>query len=191
MIKITSLAKTKIEEVAEAQGRKGDGLRVLVRNGGTPAVEFGLNFVGEDQVQDDDQIVEVDGLKIHVDPESSQFLDDATVDFVETPQGAGFKVDAPKAIPPRPSGPLADKVQKVIDERVNPAIGGHGGRVTLEALEENVAYLRFGGGCQGCGMINTTLKQGVEVMIKDEVPEIVAVRDVTDHAAGENPYYRK
>lgn len=191
MITITDLAKTKIDEVAEAQGRKGDGLRILVRNGGTPNVEFGLNFVAEDQVRDTDKIVDVNGLKIHLDPDSAKFLDDATVDFVETPQGAGFKVDAPSAIPPRPSGLLADKIQKVIDERVNPAIGGHGGRVTLEALEENVAYLRFGGGCQGCGMINTTLKQGVEVMIKEEVPEIAAVKDVTDHSAGENPYYKR
>ena len=191
MITITEIAREKIAEVAEAQGRTGDGLRILVRHGGTPAVEFGLNFVGEKDVRDDDTVLELEGLTVYVDPQTEPFLEGATVDFVEQGHHSGFKVDAPKAVPERPSGPLADKVQKVIEERVNPSIAGHGGRVTLEALKDNVAYLRFGGGCQGCGMINVTLKQGIEVMIKEAVPEIVAVQDVTDHAHGSNPYYKR
>ena len=72
---------------------------------------------------------------------------------------------------------------------MNPMVAAHGGVVRLLEVKENSAYLEFGGGCQGCGMIDVTLKQGVEVMIKAQIPEIEAIYDVTDHAEGSNPYY--
>ena len=85
---------------------------------------------------------------------------------------------------------MADAVQKVLDEKINPSVATHGGFVDLVALEDGVAYLRFGGGCQGCGMINVTLKQGVEKVLFEDVPEIKKVMDTTDHASGDNPYYQ-
>ena len=78
---------------------------------------------------------------------------------------------------------------QVLEEQINPAIAAHGGRAELVAVEDGVAYLRLGGGCQGCGMAAVTLSQGIEVAILDAVPEMTQVVDVTDHASGTNPYF--
>lgn len=87
------------------------------------------------------------------------------------------------------SGPLAQQVLQVLTAQINPAIAAHGGRAELVAVEEGTAYVRLGGGCQGCGMAPVTLGQGIEVAIRDAVPEIAQVVDVTDHASGTNPYF--
>jgi Fe/S biogenesis protein NfuA len=87
------------------------------------------------------------------------------------------------------TGDVAQRVLQVLDQQVNPAIAAHGGRADLVAVEDEAAYLRLSGGCQGCGMATVTLGQGIEVAIKDNVPEIRQVVDVTDHAAGSNPYF--
>ena len=191
MMEVTELAKKKVLEVAEAQDRAGSGLRITVTGGGTAMAEFGLQFVSPDEFNDHDTVFDAGEFKICMDPASAKFLEGAKVDFLDEISGAGFKIDAPNAFPPKPSGPVAEKIQKVIDERINPSLASHGGRVSLEGLKDNIAFLRFGGGCHGCGMVNTTLKDGVEVMIKEEVPEITTVQDVTDHSSGDNPYYRQ
>jgi Fe/S biogenesis protein NfuA len=84
---------------------------------------------------------------------------------------------------------LKTKVQELIDTMINPAVAGHGGFVELVDVQENRVYLQMGGGCQGCGAADVTLKQGIERLIKDEIPEVVEVLDATDHASGTNPYY--
>ena len=81
-------------------------------------------------------------------------------------------------------------VQKLLDDRINPSVSAHGGHIALVDVNEDTAYIRLEGGCQGCGMADVTLKQGVEVEIKKEVPSIAHVLDVTDHAGGSNPYYQ-
>ena len=88
------------------------------------------------------------------------------------------------------SGSVEEQIQHVLDEEVNPMVASHGGVVSLLEVKDHNVYLEFGGGCQGCGMIDVTLKQGVEVMIKAQIPEIEAIYDVTDHAGGTNPYYQ-
>jgi len=85
---------------------------------------------------------------------------------------------------------VKEKVQKILDEMINPAIASHGGFVDLLDVKENLVYLRLGGGCQGCGMVNVTLKQGIEATLKEEIPQIAGVIDQTDHAGGTNPYYQ-
>ena len=87
-------------------------------------------------------------------------------------------------------GNFEDRVRQVLDEQVNPMVASHGGVVSLSRIENGEVFLRFGGGCQGCGMVDVTLKQGVEVMMKERVPDIVAIHDATDHDSGSNPYYR-
>ncbi len=190
MVTLTPAARAKFLEITEKEGRAGQGLRVIVRGAGTPRPEFALNFVEEGQAGENDEVFDLGELKVYVDRGSVEALEGAEVDFIDNITESGFKVDAPNAGIPGPSGPLAEAVRKVIDERINPAIASHGGHVELMAMEDETAYLKFGGGCQGCGMINVTLKQGVEKMIFEHVPQIKAVRDITDHAAGENPYYR-
>jgi Fe-S cluster biogenesis protein NfuA len=84
---------------------------------------------------------------------------------------------------------IREKVQQLIDSAINPAISGHGGFVDLVDVKEGVVYLAMGGGCQGCGMADVTLRHGIEALLRDEVPEITEIVDATDHMAGENPYY--
>jgi len=84
---------------------------------------------------------------------------------------------------------LKEKIQKLLDESVNPAVGMHGGYVELLDVKDSTVYIRMSGGCQGCGMADVTLKQGIERLIFEEAPEVTEILDVTDHAAGSNPYY--
>jgi len=86
------------------------------------------------------------------------------------------------------TGPLVDQVQQVLNEQVNPAIAAHGGGAELVSVDGTIAYLRLYGGCQGCGLAQVTLKQGIERTLLEAIPELTAVVDVTDHASGENPY---
>ncbi len=97
-----------------------------------------------------------------------------------------LNVDGP---PPDLSGPVEQRVVQLLDQQINPGLASHGGVAELVAVESGTAYLRLGGGCQGCGMASVTLSQGIEQAIRDAIPEIVGVIDVTDHAAGQNPYY--
>lgn len=87
------------------------------------------------------------------------------------------------------SGPLVDRVQQVITEQVNPAIASHGGGAELVSVDGAIAYLRLFGGCQGCGLAQVTLKQGIERILLESIPELSQVVDVTDHASGDSPYY--
>jgi Fe/S biogenesis protein NfuA len=87
------------------------------------------------------------------------------------------------------TGDVAQRVLQVLEQQINPSIAAHGGRADLVAVEDDAAYLRLSGGCAGCGMATVTLSQGIEVAIRESVPEITRVIDVTDHAAGTNPYY--
>jgi Fe/S biogenesis protein NfuA len=88
------------------------------------------------------------------------------------------------------AGDTRNRIQEMIDYQINPAVAGHGGFIEFIDYKEGVVYLRMGGGCQGCGMANVTLKQGIERMLREEIPEIQQIMDVTDHAGGSNPYYQ-
>ena len=122
----------------------------------------------------------------------------ATIDWLDDPFGAhGLRVDNPNtpspaigAPPPADlSGDVPQRVIQVLDQQVNPTIAAHGGRAELVAVEQETAYLRLGGGCQGCAMATVTLSQGIEAAIIQAVPEITSVVDVTDHQTGTNPYF--
>ena len=102
--------------------------------------------------------------------------------------GGGLRIDNPNE---GWQDPLARAVQEVIDRQINPGVGSHGGVVTLVDVRDGTAYMRFGGGCQGCAAVDVTLKQGVETTIRNAVPSIQAIVDVTDHDAGVNPYYHQ
>jgi Fe/S biogenesis protein NfuA len=133
-----------------------------------------------------DEVVDAGGLKIVVDGDSVAKLTGATVDFTEDDYDSGFRIENPNSIW---EDPVSIAVQKLLDSQINPAVAGHGGFVQLLDVKDGVAFVQMGGGCQGCGSAQATLKQGVEVMIKRAIPEIKQVIDRTDHASGENPYY--
>jgi len=190
MIEITETAKQKFLEVVRAENRVGSGLRVIVQGGGTTEPEFALNFVAPGSENPDDHVEDAGAFRVYADPESARWLEGARIDFVDTLHESGFRVEAPNAGLPRPSGLLAEAVQRALDEKINPGVAMHGGHVSLVAIEDGTAYLRFGGGCQGCGMVTVTLKQGVEKILFADVPDLKKVMDVTDHASGTNPYYQ-
>ena len=189
MLTLTDTAKQRFLEVIAAEGREGQGLRVIVRNGGTSRADFALNFVEAGGEDASDRVLDQGEFKVYVDEQSAPFLEGASIDFIDNLQESGFKVDAPAAGPPKPEGPLAEAVLRVIQEKINPAVASHGGHVDLVAVEDDTVFLRFGGGCQGCGMAAATLKNGVEKTLFAEIPQLKKVMDVTDHAAGTNPYY--
>jgi Fe/S biogenesis protein NfuA len=125
---------------------------------------------------------------VFIDPQSAPNLEGASIDYVDNGMhGSGFKVDNPN---PVWTDPLAIRVQGLIDERINPGVASHGGFVELLDVQDGTVYVRLGGGCQGCGMVDVTLRQGIEALIREEIPEIHQVVDTTDHASGRNPYYQ-
>jgi Fe/S biogenesis protein NfuA len=187
MIAITELATRKIDELMESQGKPGQALRIGITGRGPGGFQYRLAFVDLADRATDDVVVDAGPFQVLVDAVSAADLEGTRIDYVETPVQCGFQIDNPNPLW-RDATALA--VQKVIDDEINPAVGGHGGFVTLLDVKEGVAYIRFGGGCQGCGMVDTTLKQGVAVRIKEAVPAIREILDTTDHAGGTNPFYR-
>jgi Fe/S biogenesis protein NfuA len=150
-----------------------------------------------DVVQPDEQ------LSVVVPSTSVEKLQGASLDYVTDASGEGGLVIVNPNTPPAPtlaglasvpevdlSDPFAARVVSVLEEQVNPSIASHGGRADLVAVEELSVYLRLSGGCQGCGMAKATLSQGIEVILREAIPEIANVVDVTDHADGTNPYYQ-
>ena len=178
------------------QGDEGDleALRIGVE-GSPVAPRFELTLVSRADRRDDEREVDVGDFAVLVAEDSMDRLEGATVDFVERVNESGFEIRpkggsrAAAAAVPAPTGPLAERVREVLDSQVNPAIASHGGKIDLVDVRDTEIYLEMSGGCQGCGAADVTLKAGIERMIFEEVPEVTEVLDVTDHAAGQNPYY--
>jgi len=187
MLNITDLAKEKLAGFA-AQAEEADTLvlRVAIVGRGASGFQYDLQLVSQKDTPDDDVTCEVDGVIVSIAAKSAVHMDGATLDFKESLMGGGFHFDNPN---PMWADPVEKAVAEVIESKVNPAVASHGGTVSLIGIDEGQAVISFGGGCQGCGMADVTLKQGIEVMIMDEVEGITGVVDVTDHAAGTNPFY--
>ena len=171
---------------------EGTQLRLSVRNGGTPAADVQLNFCPPGSQQEGDEPVDCGVFTLFVSEEGRESLDGAMIDFERTETGGELSIRAPglRGQQPDDDAPLHERVSWVLESRINPMVASHGGMVSLvEVTDDNDVLLRFGGGCHGCGMVDVTLKQGIETQLKELVPEIRSVRDATDHSTGENPYY--
>jgi Fe/S biogenesis protein NfuA len=188
MINITEAAKNKILALIQAENQPGLALRVSVAGRGPNGFEYGLEFTKETEKNPEDVIVDAGAFRVLIDAKSAEKLKGASIDFVTGLYGSGFKIENPNSIW---SDAAAAAVQRVIDNEINPGVASHGGFVTLLDVKDNVAYIALGGGCQGCGMADVTLRQGIEVMIKQAVPQITQIIDTTDHAGGANPYYQQ
>jgi Fe/S biogenesis protein NfuA len=161
---------------------------------------YNISLKPVDSAGPDDSLEYADELGVVVPAADVERLRGATVDWSDDLMAGGLLVVNPNkpdpaspAIGGRPpadlSGPVPQRVMQVLTDQINPAIAAHGGSAELVAVEEDVAYVRLGGGCVGCGMASVTLGQGIEVAIVEAVPEVRQVVDVTDHASGTNPYY--
>jgi Fe/S biogenesis protein NfuA len=162
-------------------------LRIRIVGWTADDYQYRLEVIPADARDEGDVEVSNGRLPLLLAGDSAEKLKGATLDFVESAQQHGFSIDNPN---PVWTDPLELKIQRILDQKINPGVGMHGGQVRLLKAEDGVAYISFGGGCVGCGMSNVTLKQGVDRMIREEVPEITQIVDTTDHASGTNPYYQ-
>jgi Fe/S biogenesis protein NfuA len=187
ILNVTDAAADKIRAAKTSEGREDVALRVMAREDGAK-FHYGLKLVDTDSKEADDSVIHLDGIDLYLDRESVPRLQGATLDYVEEVSGSGLKFENPNQTA-LASHPLAGRVQEVLDDRVNPGLAAHGGVVSLVDIQESRVVLRFGGGCQGCGMADLTMKEGVAAQLKQQIPEISEVVDATDHTSGENPYY--
>jgi Fe/S biogenesis protein NfuA len=186
LLTVTPAAREKIDGVRTFNDFPDAVLRIRIVSRQGP--RFGYEIALEDPRDRtaDDFVVDLDGLTVAVDPTTATDLAGSTVDLDPAVTGGGLRIDNPNE---GWKDPLARRVQDVLDRQINPGVGSHGGMVTLVDVREGAAYLRFGGGCQGCAAVDVTLKHGVETAIRAAVPEVTAIVDATDHDAGTNPYY--
>lgn len=192
MIQISENAQSYFQRLIRQQDEEGLGLRVSVSQAGTPLASCDLQFCPEGAHGPRDHKLALDGFDFYVEPESIAWLDDAEIDFEEDPTGGQLTIRAPgiKGNAPDDDASLADRIQWVLDSEINPMLASHGGRVALvEVTSKSAVVLQFGGGCQGCGMADVTLKQGISKTLHERFPEVTEVLDETDHESGENPYY--
>jgi Fe/S biogenesis protein NfuA len=196
LLTITDAAKERILEVRAGEPEP-ETLALWLEVSGVQgnAFTYDMYFRKLDEAGEQDVVQHGDDLSLVVPEEHVDSIRGSTLDL----SGGGLLLQNPNSPPPRvPQAAAADldledpvvvRVVEILDTQINPQIAAHGGFAELVAVEAPIAYLRMGGGCQGCGLAAVTLSQGIEVAILDSVPEITEVVDVTDHASGTNPYY--
>lgn len=193
MLTVTDTAQAHFRRLIEQQGIEDLGVRIKAVHPGTPRADCQLEFCERSDLVGGEFEVHCEGFVIYVDPASVAYLEGASLDYQTSATGGQLTIRAPKIKGDEPGADasLAERISYLLEVEINPQIAAHGGRVSLVDVEAGgVVLLRFGGGCHGCGMADVTLKQGIERTLRSKLPEITAVRDITDHARGQTPYYR-
>ncbi len=204
VLTITSKARDTIREVLAQEEDSGSlALWLEIAGAHDGAYRYDMYFQALAEAGSGDVVQHDDDLPVVIPSESVARLQGAKLDFVADDGGeGGLVVVNPNTPPSRAeqglspveptadlSNPLAQQVVAALERQVNPSIAAHGGRADLVGVEGTVVYLRLSGGCQGCGMAKATLSQGIEVILREAIPEITDIVDVTDHADGANPYF--
>jgi Fe/S biogenesis protein NfuA len=185
-------AKEHFEYLISKEEMPGMGLRIFLDAPGSPMSEVSIAFCPPGEHRAGDIPMPFDTFTLYVDRTSAPFLEEAEIDYKSNNLGGQLAITAPhlRGAKPVADATLADRVNYILHSEVNPSLASHGGVVSLvEITPKNEVILRFGGGCHGCGMVDVTLKQGIEKNLMAQLPEVTAVIDVTDHSTGENPYY--
>ncbi|HLT64485.1 MAG TPA: Fe-S biogenesis protein NfuA [Pseudohongiella sp.] len=193
MITITESAQEYLAELLAKQDAEGIGIRVFILDPGTPKAETCISFCRPGEEKEDDERKDYPAFHAWIEKRSIPFLEDAVVDYARDSMGGQLTVKAPNSRMPKigDDSPIEDRINYILYNEINPSLASHGGQVTLEDIvDDTIAILKFGGGCQGCGMVDVTLKEGVEKTLLEKVPGLTAVRDVTDHTNRDNAYYR-
>ncbi len=192
MIEVSEAAKAHFRRLIEAQDEPGLGIRLSVIRGGTPAADCRLEFCAPAELSGDELALACGGFTLWVEGGALPFLEGAVIDLKAEGTGFALSIRAPRlrGRPPEPGASLADRVRYLLDQEINPALARHRGQVELvEIRADGAAILRFGGGCQGCGLVDRTLREGIARTLRERFPEIAEVVDVTDHAAGTDPFH--
>lgn len=190
-VTITESAEDYLAELLSRQEDKDTGIRMFVADPGTPKAETCIAYCRPGEVKEGDVVLPLEKFTAYFEKRSLPFLEDAVVDYATDRMGGQLTIRAPNSRMPKVSddSPLEDRINYVLYSEINPGLAAHGGEVSLEEIDEDgVAVLRFGGGCQGCGMVDLTLKEGVEKTLLAQVAGLRGVRDVTDHTDRSQAY---
>lgn len=194
MISISDSAQDHFRRILERQGVVGMGIRLAAVHPGTVKADCRLEFCEPSDLDGREWMLECNGFKLYVDATSTQWLDGAEIDYLNSATGGQLTIRAPhiKGREPGVDASIIERVRYVLDAEVAPQLAAHGGRVTLEEIDaDGVVVLRFGGGCHGCGMVEVTVREGIEKTLIARVPGVTAVRDATDHSGGAAPYIKR
>lgn len=186
-------AVERIKEALDGNDEK-TAVRISARPAGPERFSYNMRLIADDERVEEDILLERGGFVVCLDPVSAESLDGASIDFVDKEGESGFKFDNPNK--PRNfsssdelTGTMEENVKQIIEAELNPALASHGGWINLVKVEDNKVYVTLAGGCQGCGMAQVTIKNGIEARLKELIPDLEEVVDVTDHGAGSNPRY--
>jgi Fe/S biogenesis protein NfuA len=185
LLNFTETAREKLDEFAASSDEPSLALKIAIIGRGENGFQYDLQLIPSDDAEDGDEIFEVGSWTVIIAEKSVPYMDDVTLGFKETLMGGGFHFENPN---PLWLDEVATRVQEIIDTEVSPTVASHGGTVSLIDVRDGEVIVAFGGGCQGCSAVDITLKNGVEKIIKEHIPEIVSISDITDHATGENPF---
>ena len=190
---ITPSAETYLQDLLASQDDDTCGIKIFVSEPGTPRAETCIAYAKDDENLSEFLPIDEFEFNLFLEVKSLDFLKDAVVDYSPDKFGGTLTIKAPNAKLPQISenASIEDKINYVLYSEVNPGLAAHGGEVSLiEVIDKETAILQFGGGCQGCGMVDLTLKDGVEKTLLEQIDGLKSVKDVTDHSYRENAYYK-
>ena len=193
IVNITESAEKYLAKLIEDKNEPNLAVRIFISDPGTPKAETCLAYCKPEEALKDDETLNLNSLKVHIEKRSIPFLIDAEVNYDNDTFGGQLTIKAPNARLPNisPDSPPEDRINYVIYNEINPMLESHGGEVSLlEFTDKGEAILQFGGGCQGCGMVDVTLKDGIEKTLLEQIPELKSVKDSTDHSLDDNAYYK-
>ena len=191
-VEITESAVNYLKDLLESQ-EEPTNIKIFVSDPGTMKAETCIVYCKVGEEEQDDILMDVKDINVFLENESISFLDDCKVDYHPDKFGGQLTIRAPNAKIPSLSkdSSIEEKINYYLYSEINPSLASHGGEVSLvEVIDSSKAVLRFGGGCQGCGMVDLTLKNGVEKTLKDNIPEISEIIDSTDHSFKDNAFYK-
>ena len=194
MIQISQSAQQHFLRILDQQGIPGLGIRLSAQHAKTAQADCRLEFCEPSDLRGDEQSLACDGFVLYIAADSVTHFEAAEIDFQSGVGGGQLSIRAPglKGDVPAKDASVHDRVRYVLESEIAPMLASHGGRVALESVDtDGTVVLRFGGGCHGCGMVDITLREGIEKTLRERVPEVTAVRDATDHASGVAPYRKR
>ncbi len=187
-LSFTESATAKLNEVIEGHPKPVAGLRLQVVGRAHGSFQHVLSIVEQSAENPDDLVVTAGSLTVFVQRRDAKYVSGLKVNYEDKgPSVSGLEYENPN---PLWFDEREMQIQELFDAEINPAIASHGGWVNLLGVQETTAYVELGGGCQGCGLADVTLKQGIAAAILETVEGIEQVVDQTDHASGTNPYYQ-
>ena len=191
-VTVSESAITYLKDLLSSQ-EEPTNIKIFVSDPGTMNAETCIVYCKVGEEEQDDILMDLNEISIYLESESLPFLEDCKVDYHPDKFGGQLTIRAPNAKVPslKEDSSLEEKINYFLYSEINPSLASHGGEVSLvEVIDSSKAVLRFGGGCQGCGMVDLTLKNGVEKTLKDNIPEITEIVDSTDHSFKDNAFYK-